>query len=372
MWFLVLGCVGAEVDSATPWVDPGIEGCGAEVAGGTGGERFAVTSLDDSGPGTLREALTERSFSDGELVPREVVFEVAGTVTVDSPIEVVSGQLTVDGASAPEPGITLTKAQVEGLIVELAASDVVLSHLRFVGTWEPGEAGVEGAGTLAVTGARDSDGVRGVVLDHLTIRDANDSAADLWGAVSDVTVSWSLFLDNRHPVSVSHHPEPFLTRDCISLHHNVFTRTGERNPQLRGDVRRADLVENVVHGWGRTEEGRGSGVKIRAEEGEPSVEVNLVGNVLLPTERPEHALVYGSEPGPDDDGTPSVWLEDNVLPAEVVDAYATLDAPVEVPAVTRYGTDALHEVVLPRVGTGWRDDDEAEALLAVKSALEGG
>ncbi len=362
MWWLVLGCVGAEVDSAAPWVDPGVEGCGADVTGGQGGEVVAVTSLDDAGPGTLREALTERTFSGGAVVPREVVFEVSGTVTVASPIEVVTGSLTVDGSTAPSPGVTLEKAQVEGLIVELAASDVVLSHLRFVGTWEPGEAGVEGAGTLAVTGGRDSDGVSGVVLDHLTVRDANDAAADIWGTVSDVTLSWSLFLDNRHPVSVSHHPEPFLTRDCISIHHNVWTRTGERNPQLRGDVRRADLVENVVHGWGRTEEGRGSGVKIRAEAGEPSVEVNLVGNVFLPTERPEHALVYGDEPGPEDDGTPAVWLDDNVLPAEVVDAYATLDAPVEVPAVTRYGASALGDAVLPHVGMGWRDDEETAAL----------
>jgi hypothetical protein len=82
----------------------GYEGFGESARGGQGGVRVTVTSLADSGPGTLRDAV------DGPG-PRRIVFAVAGTIEARRRV-VVQGKtgVTIDGASAPAPGITLAGA----------------------------------------------------------------------------------------------------------------------------------------------------------------------------------------------------------------------------------------------------------------------
>ncbi|RPI87334.1 MAG: hypothetical protein EHM41_05380, partial [Chloroflexi bacterium] len=51
---------------------PGAEGFGTDTPGGRGGKVFYVTSLADSGPGTLREALTDAGH-------RTILFNISGT-----------------------------------------------------------------------------------------------------------------------------------------------------------------------------------------------------------------------------------------------------------------------------------------------------
>ena len=52
---------------------PGAEGYGAVTRGGRGGRAIAVTNLNESGPGSFREAIEAKG-------PRIVVFRVAGTI----------------------------------------------------------------------------------------------------------------------------------------------------------------------------------------------------------------------------------------------------------------------------------------------------
>src|SRR5690606_34534450 len=58
---------------------PGAEGGGAYTPGGRGGRVFVVTSLADSGPGTLREACEAGGA-------RIIVFNVAGVIELEKPI----------------------------------------------------------------------------------------------------------------------------------------------------------------------------------------------------------------------------------------------------------------------------------------------
>src|SRR5258708_3967434 len=65
-----------------------------------------VTSLDSSGPGTLREALLAKG-------PRVVVFEVAGVIDLQMKhVQIADGQLVVAGQTAPSPGVTLIRGQM--------------------------------------------------------------------------------------------------------------------------------------------------------------------------------------------------------------------------------------------------------------------
>src|SRR5919109_1580478 len=55
---------------------PTAEGFGAKALGGRGGVVIEVTNLDDSGPGSLRDAVEREG-------PRTVVFRVGGTIKVE-------------------------------------------------------------------------------------------------------------------------------------------------------------------------------------------------------------------------------------------------------------------------------------------------
>src|SRR3990172_3137288 len=79
---------------------PGAEGFGSRTPGGRGGRVIEVTTLDDDGPGSLRAAIAAEG-------PRIVVFRVAGTVELGSPLQAKHPFLTIAGQSAPGGGITL-------------------------------------------------------------------------------------------------------------------------------------------------------------------------------------------------------------------------------------------------------------------------
>ncbi|MBL9193858.1 MAG: hypothetical protein JNJ82_16010 [Opitutaceae bacterium] len=98
---------------------PGAEGGGMYSFGGRGGKVMVVTSLEDSGPGTLREALEAGG-------PRIVIFNVAGVIHLKDRIRIRAPYVTLAGSTAPGDGVCIA-----GNTVELETHDVVIRHLRF-------------------------------------------------------------------------------------------------------------------------------------------------------------------------------------------------------------------------------------------------
>ncbi len=66
----------------------GAEGWGAYTPGGRGGIVIKVTNLNDNGPGSFRAAVMNPS-------PRIVVFDVSGTITLQSDLTINSPFLTI-------------------------------------------------------------------------------------------------------------------------------------------------------------------------------------------------------------------------------------------------------------------------------------
>ena len=77
---------------------PGAEGFGANAVGGRGGEVYVVSNLDDSGEGSLRDAVSAED--------RIVVFSVGGLIEIEERM-VVSKRVTILGQTAPGDGITV-------------------------------------------------------------------------------------------------------------------------------------------------------------------------------------------------------------------------------------------------------------------------
>lgn len=363
------------------------EGYGYATVGGAGGDTYHVTTLADGGAGSLRDGVSNRTG------PRTIVFDVGGTITITNQILLNRPYLTIDGGTAPAPGITLTKVQDTNQFVIAGTHDIILRHLRFKGMYVGGVAGTNN--NTEFTGIDGDSGpdhyAHNIVVDHVTILNATDAGMDIWGEVSDVTVSWCLIANSWHPSTVSYYPAPFQKRRRISMHHNVWARNDERNPQFRADDADIDYVNNIIYDWGYWTHW-GYGIRIKNDPGEPQVQANIINNYFKSVHGDTNAAIeYGLTDGPDaNDGGPAtpvpqgtvltntamgaLWVSGNVLPVGNLDHYSTISAPHPVPTnaqVTTYSAYQLKDRVIPDVGMKYRSAEEQALLSEVASAMEG-
>jgi len=143
-------------------VVPGAAGFGmntrAAYGCGSSPTIYRVSNLNDSGTGSLREALTASG-------PRVVIFETSGYIEISSDIFITSPCLTVAGQTAPSPGITvrMVPGSSEAMII-INTHDVLFQHFRI----RPGSSTCNSAvivyGGLAYM----------LVFDHMSISWAQD------------------------------------------------------------------------------------------------------------------------------------------------------------------------------------------------------
>jgi len=199
-----------------------------------------VTNLNNSGPGSLRDAVAGGN--------RTVVFDVAGTIALTSEITIRSSFITVDGLSAPLPGITLRNA---GLIVRGPRHDILIRGLRIRDARQDG---------IWVT-----DAASRVLIEHVSVHNSGDGNIDITRkGTRDITVAWSVLAspaDTEKNMLIAFWP----TR--VFLHHNLFIASRQRNPQVTYDDSNArtqdtettlDMRNNLLWDWRR-----GFGSRIR-------------------------------------------------------------------------------------------------------------
>jgi len=321
---------------------------------------YEVTSLaDDGSPGTLRDALAEGC--------RLVTFATGGTITLEQTLNIRYGFVTLDGASAPDPGITIV--QPEGIATTIEAgnssgpiSDVIIHHLRMAGATVE----LEGADIWGLDG--EANAVSRIIIDHVTASGAQDGIFDLWSDVDDVTLSWNLMIDTAKMMHLST-DDLALTRDRVSIHHNVFARNNERQIRIRHHSEQIDYVNNVVWGWGFFEAGA-AGLHVAYDDGEVNPSLNVVGNVFHFVDGldgdPEDAIIWeqGASVG-------TIFFDDNLVPRGEIDGVSNGDAQ-EIPAearVTTYESATLADDVVPWVGTHYPTPDEVALLEEIAAGI---
>jgi hypothetical protein len=234
---------------------PGAEGAGRWARGGRGGRVLVVRQLGDDGPGSLRAAV-EASGA------RTVVFAVSGTITLNRPLRVTQGLLTVAGQTAPGDGITL-----RGQPFEIAADDVVVRYIR---SRLGDETGVDGDAVGVVAGRR-------IIIDHVSASWSTDEVLSASArfdtparSFDEVTVQWCLIAEalNRTAVKgLQAHGFGTLLRASkgarVSMHHNLWAHHIDRmprpgnwhKPEVDPVGGRFDFRNNVFYDWGRERAG---------------------------------------------------------------------------------------------------------------------
>ncbi len=194
------------IDPASTADDELADGYGRFTTGGAGGQTYWVTSLADSGPGTLRY---------GASLPgkRIIRFAVSGEIVVVKNIKVTSDK-TIDGRGAT---ITLRSG---GLMLR-GVNNVIVRNLRFAQIIGEVEDAVQVSG-----------GTRNVWVTHNDFAGGEDGMVDITEGASEVTVSWNRFT-NHVKVMLINSLQPNGQPARVTVHHNLFEGTSERHPFIQ-------------------------------------------------------------------------------------------------------------------------------------------
>jgi BACON domain-containing protein len=206
------------------------QGFGATTPGGSGQPIVHVTNLDDAGPGSLRDAVSKGY--------RTIVFDVAGDIVLTNHLYVYGPFVTIDGFSAPAPGITLRNY---GVILRgnRGGNNMIVRGLRIR--------------NATIDGVQIAYGASNILVEHVSVAGSADGNLDITESSKDVTVAWSIF---AAPIGESKNSLIKYNPSRVTLHHNIFVKGRQRNPQIRVDDAgtaatdtTADVRNNLIWDW---------------------------------------------------------------------------------------------------------------------------
>jgi len=349
---------------------PGAEGFGTNTIGGRGGVVLHVTNLNESGPGSLREA----TQYDG---PHIIVFDISGVIDhKEKALAINKPFVTILGQTAPGDGICLS-----GEEVRIHTHDVVIRYLRIrTGDVDDPHDGWDNRDCLntgeedALNPGQGTGEVYNIVIDHCSMSWAVDESLTMYYDTHDITVQWCMIYEG---LSNSFHPEgphsmgllTGLAATNISIHHNLIANCNERNPQFAGNLGNydpngvIDFRNNLIFNW----------QLLPCEISKPGNRVNLVANWWKrgpnspgqPVAYPILVQTNGTSAAPD----AQIYVSENVSPTldgrggvdnwpmvrnyglgQLPSAGHQLSAPLECPAVTTYDAKTAASMILDSAG----------------------
>jgi len=225
-------------------------------------EVVTATSLEDSGPGTLRDALRSGN--------RRIEFKVGGEIKLKEILEVTVDNVVVDGTDAPRPGVAIT-GKTFALI---GACDIRLKNLRFRNSDDD---------NLRIVGA-----CRNVLIENCSSTHGGDGAIDITHDYKTLERPDGVTIRNCL-IAATDKAMLVVGTDNLTLEGNLFTNNGQRNPQFH-DAKDFNLINNLVRNF------TVYGFRARAESSG-----NAAGNLFplspLKSKRPDRTFLIDQSNG---------------------------------------------------------------------------
>ncbi|MCF3108146.1 hypothetical protein LL912_05100 [Niabella sp. CC-SYL272] len=313
---------------------PGAEGFGRFATGARGATDpavYTVTNLEDSGPGSFRDAVSQPG--------RFVVFAVTGIIRLKSTVA-VAPNTTIAGQTAPGKGVVIYGRKVSFT----GASNTIARNLRIRLGSNAGSSRSDDASGIA--------NGKHMIFDHVSFT---------WGQDEVFSINW----DNKHiePDSITlqhcivaqglnkvNHSAGGLiqTHGRISILKCLYASNKTRNPKVKGIN---EFVNNIVYNWGNLGNPKGhtvSGEAYIMGGSEGVSNVNIINNYFIqgpltpdePTpfsrgtgtfylytagnyfDRNKNGLLDGTEVSPDSTGYPGLE-PGNFMPVPYAYPYST-------------------------------------------------
>lgn len=228
---------------------PGAQGWGRFATGGRGGKVYHVTNLNDTGTGSLRDAVSQPN--------RIVVFDVAGVIRISSRI-VFSKNLYVAGQTAPGEGVT-----VYGDGVSFSGADnIIIRYMRF----RMGHNGSSGKDCAGIANGQN------MIFDHCSFAWGLDETFSI-NPDGKGTTPQNITLQNCVVGQglMTHSAGGLMQTNYVSLIANFLCDNSTRNFKVKGINQYAN---NIVYNWS-------NGAYIMGGDSEGKSYVNIESNLFI-------------------------------------------------------------------------------------------
>jgi len=334
---LAIGFSGAALSQQLAF--PTAEGFGRLAVGARGGSVYHVTNLDDSGPGSLRDAVSQPN--------RTIVFDVGGIIRIGERIAVPPNTY-IAGQTAPGDGIV-----IYGNGVSFSNSNnTIVRHIR-IRMGKVGSSGKDAAGI--------AEG-NNMIFDHVSISWGRDETFSINGPVSNVTIQNSIIAQGLDTHSCG---GLIQTDGGVSILRSLYIDNHTRNPKVKGVNQ---FVSNVIYDW------REAGYILGDSAGLSYA--NVSDNYFI--EGPEVAKppftrgntnfhIYASNNY--HDATKDGVLNGTVIPQEEYGVVSWESAPFDYPVVQSMSAGQAYRYVVAAAGASLRRDEVDRLLIDELTSL---
>ena len=236
----------------SPLAFPGAAGWGRFAKGARASSSptvYHVTNLNDSGSGSLRDAVSKSN--------RIVVFDVSGVIRISSRVTFASN-LYVAGQTAPGEGITVygNGCSFSG------ASNIICRYLR----WRMGHDGSSGKDCAGIANGQN------MIFDHCSFSWGLDETFSInpdgkGSGPDNITLQNCIFGQGL----LTHSAGGLMQADYITLYRNLYVDNSTRNNKMKG---RIEYANNIVYNWK-------NGCVIMGGDSSGSSYCNIEGNLFI-------------------------------------------------------------------------------------------